>query len=103
MQTDEDLCDRPGWNNYLKIPKRTFFYRGTGNDCSAISIGIANFVLLPEHFEKRLDREKSQAKLLHEFAHGKYADFINVSWLLSLVGFSVFLSTAAATDLIRTF
>ncbi|MEP5730208.1 MAG: hypothetical protein ABJL67_12665 [Sulfitobacter sp.] len=84
-------------SQHVEIPERTYFVRGSGVDCRSVSVIFANIVVLPEYFERTLSRPNSQAKLIHEFGHGQYGDYLNIIWLSLLAFIGIAIASAYIT------
>ncbi len=66
----------------VELPPRTYFWRGTGNDCRSISFYFLHIIFLPEGFEDKLDEPNTQAILHHEFSHDRFFDYLCLFWAL---------------------
>ncbi|MGH1351642.1 MAG: hypothetical protein ACRBBN_12680 [Methyloligellaceae bacterium] len=85
----------------VELPPRTYFWRGTGNDCRSISFYFLHIIFLPEGFEDKLDEPNTQAILHHEFSHDRFFDYLCLFWVLFALFTGVGVLFLQANDILK--
>ncbi len=70
----------------IDLPKRTIFRRGSGNDCTSVSLYFLHIIFLPQGFETDLENPNKRAILLHELSHERFFDYLALFWIIFTFG-----------------